>query len=159
MSHARSYMAFLRRRLGLDFSVLCLLVAITSASADKPTTPESNKTSDKSSHGHAPPKKYTIPSDHKIAGSGVASRLPEDFTWMDVEGENYLTPNWNQHIPTCVPFSSSPNKASSPSFKRHFSSGLALRCSFSSHVLYIRYCGSCYVHSALSAINGHLPLS
>jgi hypothetical protein len=101
-SHMPGRMTFLRRCLGLDFSVLWLLVAITSA-ADKPAAPES-KTSGKPGHGHTSPKKYTIPRGHKIAGSGIASRLPKAFTWMDVEGDNYLTPNWNQHIPTCVSF-------------------------------------------------------
>ena len=46
--------------------------------------------------------------------------LPDHFNWCDNDGENYCTPNWNQHVPV--------------------------------------YCGACWAHGTLSALNDRLKV-
>lgn len=47
--------------------------------------------------------------------------LPDHFNWCDNDGENYCTPNWNQHVPV--------------------------------------YCGACWAHGTLSALNDRLKIA
>lgn len=45
-----------------------------------------------------PIKHYNFPEKWLAEPTPPMADLPEDFTWADVGGRNFLTPNWNQHI-------------------------------------------------------------
>jgi len=60
----------------------------------EPTKPARNE-----GQGRRRPKIYDLPQNHLANRVPTAKHLPRDFTWANVDGRNFLTPSWNQHIP------------------------------------------------------------
>jgi len=103
---------------GLLFqSVLLLIIGLSVADIPRePTKPARNE-----GQGRRRPKIYDLPQSHLANRVPTAKHLPRDFSWANVDGRNFLTPSWNQHIP--------------------------------------KYCGGCYLHSTLSALNDRMNIA
>eukprot|EP00187_Rhodella_violacea_P017304 CAMPEP_0184722890 /NCGR_PEP_ID=MMETSP0314-20130426/23597_1 /TAXON_ID=38298 /ORGANISM="Rhodella maculata, Strain CCMP 736" /LENGTH=443 /DNA_ID=CAMNT_0027187579 /DNA_START=1 /DNA_END=1332 /DNA_ORIENTATION=+ len=106
-------------------AIILLLVSLSLAASSAATTPHARaahptmrpRTAIRGKR-HEPDAKLP-PNGHALQAPILPrAQLPRDFDWSNVGGVNYLTPNWNQHIPI--------------------------------------YCGSCFLHGALSTFQDRL---
>jgi hypothetical protein len=72
-----------------------LIIGLATAELDQNGREDASK--DEENQGHwVNPDTHVEPYPRK---SGPTPRLPENFTWTNVGGVNYINNVWNQHIP------------------------------------------------------------